>query len=84
MKKIPTQAENPHGLHHRYNITHADGSPVDPDAVYFVLRLDKGQKDKAHMVACCHAARAYINSVRSSITADHLLKVANDLYKLLR
>lgn len=29
------------GWHQKYVITKTDGSPVDPDAVYFVLRLDK-------------------------------------------
>jgi len=27
-------------LYRKYKIEKADGSPVDPDAVYFVLRLD--------------------------------------------
>ena len=27
-------------LYHKYNITKADGSPVDPDARYFILRID--------------------------------------------
>lgn len=29
------------GLHQKYMIHKADGSPVDPEADYFVLRLDK-------------------------------------------
>ncbi len=28
------------GLIDKYHITHADGTPVDPNAIYFVLRLD--------------------------------------------
>jgi hypothetical protein len=28
------------GLYKKYNIAHADGSPVDPNAQYFVLRID--------------------------------------------
>lgn len=28
-------------LYHKYHITHSDGTPVDPKAEYFVLRIDK-------------------------------------------
>ena len=28
------------GLYNKYQISHTDGSPIDPEAVYFVLRLD--------------------------------------------
>jgi hypothetical protein len=28
------------GLHDKYIVTKVDGSPVDPEAQYFVLRLD--------------------------------------------
>lgn len=28
------------GLHDKYIVTKVDGSPIDPDAQYFVLRLD--------------------------------------------
>jgi len=46
------------GLYNKYNITKADGSPMDPNAFYFVLRLDK---DKHARVA----AKAYAGSVRA-------------------
>lgn len=36
---IPEQKDNPNGLHRRYNISKADGGPIDPTAVYFVLRF---------------------------------------------
>ena len=28
------------GLYHKYKVEKADGSPVDPEARYFVLRVD--------------------------------------------
>ncbi len=45
MSAIPPQADNPNGLHQRYVISHADGSPIDPLATYFVLRLDSHGRD---------------------------------------
>lgn len=59
------------GLLKKYNIQKADGSPVDPRAEYFVLRLDKGQKDKAHYLACRAAIREYailINAVNPELS----------------
>jgi hypothetical protein len=40
MASIKTAEENPRGLHQKYIVSHSSGKPVDPDAVYFVLRLD--------------------------------------------
>jgi hypothetical protein len=45
MQILPTESDNPKGLHQRYEVPKADGSPVDEDAVYFVLRLDSGGSD---------------------------------------
>lgn len=39
------------GLYNKYTISKTDGIPVDPDAVYFVLRIDSGFE-----VAACRAA----------------------------
>lgn len=38
---IPEMYERPQGLHRKYLIHKADGSPVDPKAEYFLLRLDE-------------------------------------------
>lgn len=56
---IPTAASNRGGLHRRYSVEHADGSPTDPRATYFVLRLDRYCDDHDHLHACREAARAY-------------------------
>lgn len=37
---IPTQEENPKGLHQRYVVSKTNGEPVDETAEYFILRLD--------------------------------------------
>lgn len=44
------------GMYSKYHITKADGTPVDEDAQYFVLRLDEDPN-------ACVAALAYALSV---------------------
>jgi hypothetical protein len=82
MCAIPEAKDNPDGLHHRYNVTHADGSPTDPMATYFVLRLDGMGRDGLHIAACRAAARAYAAFVLKS-DAAHLRPVAHDLNILI-
>ena len=63
------------GLYGKYKIEKADGSPVDPEADYLVLRLDS---DKHARIA----ALAYAESVMSENTllaSDLLWRVANYL-----
>lgn len=77
---LPTIQENPNGLHGRYVVTKASGEPVDPDAIYFVLRLDSGGDDKEHIAACRLAARCYA----SQFPFGHpLYQLGNDLRKLV-
>ena len=84
MTQIPTQDQNPMGLHQRYNVSKADGSPVDPDAVYFVLRLDRNGDDGIHREACREAARAYASYVDSvDFPVEELRKVGRELVKLV-
>lgn len=71
---IPSKFENPEGLHHRYNITKADGSPVDLGAEYFVLRLDDGGSDPIHIAACRKAVLRYADEIE-----QHILQLAADL-----
>ena len=49
------------GLYHKYNVTKADGSPVDPDAYYLVLRLDAGE----YRDACRAGARSFAKAVEA-------------------
>jgi hypothetical protein len=62
------------GLDIKYNITKKDGRPVDPNAKYFVLRLDKDP----HALEAIHA---YINSVMSDNAelATDLLELVEDI-----
>lgn len=90
MNKLPTKEENPNGLHQRYNVTKADGSPTDPNAVYFVLRIDTetngpmNSSDFLHRIACREAALKYIKTIKDTATREHpLYKVADQLADLL-
>jgi len=78
---LPTQQENPDGLHGRYWIRKADGRLCDPDAIYFVLRLDKGGSDPAHLKAGRFAARMYALHLQIS-KAAHLEQLAKELSEL--
>lgn len=62
------------GQTHPYVVRHRDGSPVDPNAEYFVLRLDEGGKDPEHVRACRIAIQAYAMNV-----SHHLPVLANEL-----
>lgn len=61
---IPTKEQNPKGLHQRYIVTHADDTKDDPEALYFVLKLNS--KDPVHKRACRKAAWAYVDEIRRS------------------
>lgn len=66
MKPIPAQEDNPNGLHGRYYIEKADGRPVDPDAEYFVLRLD-ANGDRAHVGAGRDGIAVYADAIERTI-----------------
>lgn len=51
----------------KYQITKTDGSPVDPSAVYFILRLDAHGKPE-ETDAARRAVECYASAVRQ---ADH-------------
>lgn len=62
------------GLQMRYRVLKADGSPADPRAKYFVLRLDWDGRDKEHVAACRKAAEAYILNA-----PDHMRQFSREL-----
>lgn len=84
MKNLPSIRENPSGLHARYQVKKLTESeffkgeyvPTDtePEAEYFVLRLDESAGDKAHLRACRLAIRAYAEAIR-----EHIPGLAKDL-----
>lgn len=64
------------GLHKKYTITKADGSAVDPEADYFVLRLDVDPVAR-------HAARTYARNIEArnpQLAAD--IRKRCDMYGL--
>lgn len=63
------------GLFNKYHITKADGTPSDPEAEYFILRLDSNQKNKEHLKASLKAIEAYAESIKE---VDP--ELAKDLY----
>lgn len=73
---LPNRDENPDGLHGRYIISKSDGSPVDDNAEYFVLRLDSGGSDQLHIDACRLAILAYAQAIE-----NHLPQLAGDIRK---
>jgi hypothetical protein len=62
------------GLLPKYHVTKTDGSPVDPGAEYFCLRLDWGGSDPIHIAACRAAVRCYAEQIQ-----NHLPALAQDL-----
>lgn len=85
MTCIPAKGDNPHGLHRVYNVTKADGGPVDPMATYLVLRLDNFSRDGLHVLASRAAAKAYAECIldHGERQGTHLDRVAIDLKRLL-
>lgn len=98
MSNIPTQTENPKGLHQRYFIQKVvvvpqefmglptddkiELKPVDENAEYFVMRLDTGGSDLKHIEACRIGINAYADAIY-----PHLPELAIDLktrYPILR
>lgn len=71
---LPTPEQHPNGLHGRYRITKHDGTPCDPRAFYFVLRLDPHGDDPEHIKACQKAALAYV-----AHSPKHLRQMASEL-----
>lgn len=77
--QIKTAAENPNGLHQKYVVSHANGKPLDPNAVYFVLRLDGCH---LHNIACRSAALEWCREVL--VRPDNpLTQTAEDLRELI-
>ncbi len=55
------------GLVNKYIVLRSDGTPTPQGAEYFILRLDDGQKDQKHKVACIKAVREYAKNIKPSI-----------------
>lgn len=64
------------GLFKKYVVRKADRSKVDPNAEYFVLRLDHYARDPFHVNACRRAVITYAKAI-----AFHLPKLSEDLLR---
>lgn len=64
------------GILPRYIVSKADGSPMDPGAEYFVLRLDDGGDDKLHVLACRDAVLMYATMIQ-----EHLPVLSKELFE---
>lgn len=62
------------GIHGKYIIKKADGSRIDPEACYFILRLDTDEAAQA-------AARAYAEATENEELSDDLLNCLDELQK---
>jgi hypothetical protein len=78
MNTIPTQKNNPKGLHQRYQVykidKDGDSQLTDEGSEYFVMRLDEGGKDHEHIKACRIGVNAYADAIE-----HHLPELAKDL-----
>ena len=48
------------GLFKKYHITKTDGSEIDPDAIYFVLRLDTDMAARAAILQYAKQCRNHV------------------------
>lgn len=71
------------GLHQKYQITKANGEPCDPNAIYFVLRLDNFSKDHVGVEASREAAIVWAETVKLYGESSHLYQTAKDLIELV-
>lgn len=61
-------------LSNKYDVRKTDGTPIHPEAFYFVLRIDNFGKDPIHIDACREAIITYAQKVK-----NHLPLLADDL-----
>lgn len=60
---LKSKEENPDGLYAKYTIGRVDGTPINPEDVYFVLKLE-GEGDPNHIEACRKAIITYADEIR--------------------
>ena len=63
---LKTKEKNPNGLHNKYVISRTDVTPIDPENVYFILKLE-GEGDSIHMDACRKAVLKYADEIEGYI-----------------
>lgn len=58
-----------------YVISRTDGTPINPDNVYFILKLE-GEGDQIHIGTCRKAVLKYADEIES-----HIPQLAKDLHE---
>ncbi|MNL39075.1 hypothetical protein D3C87_1613300 [compost metagenome] len=80
--KFKSKEERPNGLHLKYYIEKADGSKLDKEGIFLVLRVDKNNIDstKEHVFrhACLEATKTL-----SNVIGDVMPELAQDLNNLI-
>lgn len=71
LRTIPLHAATQGGLYQRYAVTKTDGSH-DPEAMYFVLRIDHKGDDIEHLRACHEAALVFCEHTPNRLIASEL------------
>ena len=80
---FPPVGMNPNGLHSRYLVAHASCKPIEPGALYWLLRLDSGA-NASHMEASREAADLYAQRILDDDGAGHLHQMARELRQLVQ
>ena len=70
---LKSKKENPNGLYNKYVISRTDGTPINPENVYFILKLE-GEGDSIHIEACRKAVLKYADEIEL-----HIPLLAKDL-----
>ena len=76
----------PDGFLNRYNVTKRNGDPIDPNAIYVLLRVDSGGSDRTHISAGRQAIRAYVKEILRTPLQNggrHLQDFALELHNLV-
>lgn len=77
MSELKEKTDN--GLHNKYVLSRTDGTPINPNDKYFVLKID-GDGDINHINACRAALSKYADEIESHI--PELAKQIRETYTL--
>lgn len=69
--------QDPRGLYQKYVVSKADGSEIDPEAVYFVLRLDTDR----HARRAAWAYAASIEDENPALALDLMVQCSRFEYR---
>jgi hypothetical protein len=70
------------GVYLKYIVSRVDGTPIDPDDVYFVLKLN-GKGDRNHINACRGAVLKYAELIKPYLP-DLTFDIVNQHYARLK